>query len=494
STTTALSYTSEATFIGSHFGTAAFFSGAIDEVRIWNSALPRSQLKKNMLKGPATNANGLLAYYTCNNGSGNVLTNVCTNGTGSNGAITGATWVASPVKFGGNALSFDGTDDYISIGKSLLAGSSYTKEAWVYATKSTVLPGNIVSSVGSPFWVSANRLRAGNNNATADVVDNTDFPTNTWVHVAVTYDGTSGAMRLYRNGALVASGMGTTAYANENNYIGAWYNNATPGTESFWGGSIDEVRIWNTVRSQAQIQANMWNELDPANASQTSGLVAYYIFNQGLAAGANAGLTNVVDQMGNLNGSLTNFALTGSTSNFVTQQNTLVVLPVKWLSFTARSQAGKALLDWQTAEETTAVGYTVQHSTNGSQWTNLGIVPANRKSGVNTYLFTHNGLQHGPNLYRLALQDMSGTISFSATRSLNFAVESPAIELLGNSVHNLLTIEVIKACVLSLYDQSGKRVLQQAVKQGLQVIDVSSFATGIYLLNSGEKTEKIVLQ
>ncbi|WP_432422767.1 LamG-like jellyroll fold domain-containing protein [Terrimonas ginsenosidimutans] len=35
----------------------------------------------------------------------------------------------------------------------------------------------------------------------------------------------------------------------------------------FYTGSIDQVRIWNVVRTQVQIQASINNELRPANES-----------------------------------------------------------------------------------------------------------------------------------------------------------------------------------------------------------------------------------
>jgi hypothetical protein len=42
-------------------------------------------------------------------------------------------------------------------------------------------------------------------------------------------------------------------------------------------GQIDEVRIWNVARTQAEIQANMYTALQ----GNESGLVAYYDFEEG---------------------------------------------------------------------------------------------------------------------------------------------------------------------------------------------------------------------
>ncbi|RZK46557.1 MAG: LamG domain-containing protein, partial [Pedobacter sp.] len=95
----------QTTYIGSHQGTQAFWQGAIDEVRLWNIPLTQTQLRVNMLKGPANNAPNLISYYKFNEGAGSVLTNSGTNGLGSNGAINAGTWSVSPVSFTANAVS-----------------------------------------------------------------------------------------------------------------------------------------------------------------------------------------------------------------------------------------------------------------------------------------------------------------------------------------------------------------------------------------------------
>jgi hypothetical protein len=77
---------------------------------------------------------------------------------------------------------------------------------------------------------------------------------------------------------------------------------------------MDEVRIWNVARTQSEIQSNMNTEL----TGTESGLVAYYPFNQGIAAGNNTAISNVIDKTPNArNGVLNNFAKTDTTSNFV---------------------------------------------------------------------------------------------------------------------------------------------------------------------------------
>ncbi len=207
----------------------------------------------------------------------------------------------------GAALHFDGTNDLVNIANNPMGGGgTYTKEAWVFATQS--LCKNIISAANShQLWMFGN-LKAGHDRSYQIVEESTSFPLNSWQHVAVTYNAT-GQMNLYRNGNLVASA--TTSIL---------YNPATPtqigahGGGCTFQGNMDEIRIWNVALSQADIQARMNCEL----SGNESGLVAYYNFNQGVAGGNNAGVNTLNDIAGgNNDGTLANFALNGSTSNWV---------------------------------------------------------------------------------------------------------------------------------------------------------------------------------
>jgi hypothetical protein len=81
-----------------------------------------------------------------------------------------------------------------------------------------------------------------------------------------------------------------------------------------WTGVIDEFRLWNTVRSGTEIAVNMNSSL----TGTETGLVSYHGFNHGTAYGVNTGITTLADLTGHgWNGTLYNFALSGTTSNWV---------------------------------------------------------------------------------------------------------------------------------------------------------------------------------
>jgi hypothetical protein len=66
------------------------FSGLVDDVSIWNSALTQEQIQSYMSTPPTGNEEGLVGYWDFNEGTGNTLTDQTSNG--NDGVINGATW------------------------------------------------------------------------------------------------------------------------------------------------------------------------------------------------------------------------------------------------------------------------------------------------------------------------------------------------------------------------------------------------------------------
>src|SRR5439155_9687225 len=93
-----------------------------------------------------------------------------------------------------------------------------------------------------------------------------------WQHFAVVASQSGNFMQIYRNGVLEASKTGMTPYRRRGLDItlSGYLNGSLYGV-------LDEFRIWNVVRSQAQIQANMTR---PLSLPQTN-LVAYWRLDEG---------------------------------------------------------------------------------------------------------------------------------------------------------------------------------------------------------------------
>lgn len=98
-----------------------------------------------------------------------------------------------------------------------------------------------------------------------------------WTHVAFTFNASTGEVNIYFNGTNQALGTDTqNATSINNNNNGLTIGSLDSGTAStYYDGLIDEVRVWNTVRTAQELSDNKDDHIAP----DTSGLVAYYRFN-----------------------------------------------------------------------------------------------------------------------------------------------------------------------------------------------------------------------
>jgi len=246
-------------------------------------------------------------------------------------------------------LRFDGVDDYVNLGSSasLAVTSALTVEMWVrptaYPASSSIILNKEgeyelgINSTGMLRWAITNTNPGWNWHDTGYTL-----ALNQWAHVSVTYN--AGVVNTYVNGTLVETyyGSGTIgdAYPALNDLrIGGRQNNPAG---QYFAGDVDDVRVWNVVRTQSQIQTNLAASL----VGNESGLVGYWRFNEGtgttttdLTANANTG-TLVDGGAGTAgpqwtgystsqNSSLSIFAASGVLSNDLDgESNTLTVTQV----------------------------------------------------------------------------------------------------------------------------------------------------------------------
>src|SRR5512135_1609628 len=92
----------------------------------------------------------------------------------------------------------------------------------------------------------------------------------TWTHLAVAAD--AAGTTVYENGVVAGQSTCTIGGAN----TAAFWIGGTTDCSAPFQGDLDEVRLWNIARTQAQIGADSVRIIDPA----TPGLVAYWRFEE----------------------------------------------------------------------------------------------------------------------------------------------------------------------------------------------------------------------
>lgn len=226
----------------------------------------------------------------------------------------------------GQGLQFDGTNDFVNVPNHpvLNISNEITIEAWVNYSKTTgtqdvvskssssvnnsyIFPRTVDGWRNLQFWIYLNG--PGAKTLTVPFGGALNDKRDQWHHLAATYDGYY--MKIYIDGVLAGTqAQSGNIFTNSN----ALTIGNQKGQTEYFGGKLDDIRIWNRALTACEIASTMNCEL---NAISQTGLAAYYKFNQGVVGGDNTGLTTATDESATHNdGTLTNFALTGTVSNW----------------------------------------------------------------------------------------------------------------------------------------------------------------------------------
>lgn len=182
------------------------------------------------------------------------------------------------------AIYFDGVDDYISIPESniLLNTRTFTQECWLkYEADGNDFYLGVFEGIATDWTSSSPYLMIRRNGSLEFAYGSSPngsyrsevfLQPDIWFHIALTFDGTlykvyiDGELKIEWNGAALAGEA--LPPATPINKIGV-YN------QHYFKGMIDEVRFWNTTRTETQINENIYRVSNPENESN---LLAYYNF------------------------------------------------------------------------------------------------------------------------------------------------------------------------------------------------------------------------
>lgn len=181
--------------------------------------------------------------------------------------------LAGNASVSGGALLLDGTDDWMEMPGSVIAINTYPSasvEAWFTLTESSGWVrifdfGDTLGSDGGYYWFfspsgSGSRLAISTAGypgyATGEDIVSADLiPAGTPTHLVCVYDGTSDQMRIYRDGALAASGPVTMLLSNVHNAF-AYIGKSCYPNDPELNGSINEFRIYNIALNDSMVSAS----------------------------------------------------------------------------------------------------------------------------------------------------------------------------------------------------------------------------------------------
>lgn len=197
-----------------------------------------------------------------------------------------------------NTKSLDlerGSSEHLAISDASQTGldltTDFTIEFWVNLESTGVLHRIINKDDGSTqrsyfaYISTAQKLVAGFWNGNTFPTNITQVQSNSavisgagvWTHIAVSFDISVPTAVIYVDGSSVASTMDYTNATTVVNSTAEFELGAATSGNTL-DGKIDEVRVWNDIRTSGEISANYNKEL----VGNESGLVAYWKFNDSL--------------------------------------------------------------------------------------------------------------------------------------------------------------------------------------------------------------------
>ncbi len=389
---------------------------------------------------------------------------------------------------------------------------------------------NVYSEIFNPDKQSVNNTSAG-----------PMPPDSGWVHIATTYSAT-GKMINYVNGVEVSKAdifpQNPVTDSDEPFIIGrapwdfAWAFN----------GSIDEIRIWNTQKTEAEIKALMFKELQGSE----EGLLAYYNFNDTQnekffdnSENSNDGTINNYEQecfwwkdsyapvgddkmyeMHDVNAAW--YGKGGEQFNYVVTQNGLSVLAKgikekefwKYVVFGHDDKAGVSTEDapqenlagyqrlartWyvnQANDKNSQLIFNLEAAANGGEMLAGGQNPENytllyreNETGNFSALFSANKVNGNYMIFDyIGLKNGYYTLCYTDQKIAEPAIkiESLAlekdIEVYPNPATNIINLKNAENTDLQIVTVVGGTVLQQKIKSKNEQINIDFLDKGVYLL------------
>ncbi len=202
----------------------------------------------------------LIAHWKLDEPSGTTAAD--SSGNGYDGTlVNGPIWTSGKI---GNALSFDGVNDYIRNSASAFnfGPSDFSISLWIKQVASQQMDYAGIISKGayknSGWYLNvdngANRdvlvFVTNQNNAAQGTITGHAIPDNTWTHIVAVRQGPSA--RIYINGADVTASSDGASDPADSTYdleVGA-----VTGDNLYFKGSIDDVRIYDYALSDSEVQ------------------------------------------------------------------------------------------------------------------------------------------------------------------------------------------------------------------------------------------------
>ena len=340
----------------------------------------------------------------------------------------------------GNALKFDGIDDYISLpqrGALAVKDKSFSVEFWLkndFLRSEDRIPKTIIGNraytdgTENGWYIGLGengklRIVTRKEGATVNALNGQFLADSQWHHVAVVFDRPNDMAYLYIDGSKVQDidlpGSSTDAFLSNSAKLTIGADTSRNSTRYF-GGWLDELRVWKKALSASEVADQMNNELFYANLPAE--LALYYQFDE------SANFASVLDLTEDANhGTMHNFA--DKDLDFVWQDSAAMGAPGKLDVSEVKTDSFK--VNWVAPITSAVDSYRVEVATDETFTTLVPLANSSVSSAVNSY--SVSGLSEAT-VYYVRVTALSAGYNEGKRESETYVVSTEAALLPGKAV------------------------------------------------------------
>jgi hypothetical protein len=171
-------------------------------------------------------------------------------------------------------------------------------------------------------------------------------------------------------------------------------------------------------------------------------------------------------------------------------------LPVRWLGFNALPDpvARRVECQWSTAAEMNSASFTLERSTDRTNWMELGSLPGQGSSNhASSYRLFDHAPPRGTIYYRVRQNDLDGQVSHSEIRTVHLDI--PALGAFPNPSQGAFLLQGHAGGEVRVLDMSGRQVAHRLEGGGRLILNDA--LPGCYVLEvawpSGPVPERVRL-
>ena len=156
------------------------------------------------------------------------------------------------------------------------------------------------------------------------------------------------------------------------------------------------------------------------------------------------------------------------------------LLPVTWVDVSAKPLRKNVIVEWKTTNEINVAGYSVERSSDGIAFNNIGSQRADTSNAINKlYQLTDLDPLKGNNYYRILQTDKDGRFTYSKTVLVNF--KESILSVWPNPAAEMVTIhdnEMLQR--VQVYNGRGQLLYDLRPASSQLIIPVKKWPAGVY--------------